>query len=223
MVATSTSRSGRAERGGETAPEEPCPPPARSSSTSALGGARCRRRTADRRGPRWGWPSLPARDHDAVFALPDLGDNPGIHLTLLDVPRAHHPELREKPGAPGVVVLEQSLVGNVLAIRLDGLADGDAPVADPSGQGVGDELADLTHRVQRTIGCPGDLHPLAEDLAGEGRAHDAGALQGIQDVGRGRLGGGLVIRFHDVPPAPAACIATASGSRTQTAKARWYP
>src|SRR5215470_15520435 len=75
--------------------------------------------------------SLPAGDDGpAVGAAADLADDPRIYLALLVVRRRRDPELVEQAALGGVVVLEERVVGDVVAIRLDRFKDRAAHVTE---------------------------------------------------------------------------------------------
>src|SRR5215813_1194200 len=112
--------------------------------------------------------SVPAGDDGpAVGAAADLADDPRIHLALLVVRRRRDPELVEQAALDGVVVLEESVVGDVLAIRLDRFEDRAAHVTQAPRQGLAYALSDLGQRVKRTVGQLRILDALLEHLAGQ--------------------------------------------------------
>src|SRR6266850_5388997 len=96
--------------------------------------------------------SVPARDHRPAIGAADLRDDPGIHLTLLVVRRRRDAELVEQAALDGVVVLEEGMVRDSFAIRLDGLQHRAAHVPEAARQDLAHALADLGQRVERTIG-----------------------------------------------------------------------
>src|SRR5215470_1276100 len=111
--------------------------------------------------------SVPARDdRPAVGAATDLADDPRIHLPLLIIGRRRDPELVEEAALGGVVVLEQRVVRNELAIRLDRLQDRAAHVAEAARQRFADVLADLGERVERPVRELSVLDSLMQHLAG---------------------------------------------------------
>src|SRR5215470_19311459 len=126
--------------------------------------------------------SFPAGDDGpAVGAAADLADDPRIDLALLVVRRRRDPELVEQAALGGVVVLEERVVRNELAIRFDRLQHGAAHVTEAPRQGLADTLSDLGKRVKRTIGELRVLDTLLEHLAGQAGADGAGAAFGGDD------------------------------------------
>src|SRR5919204_2712778 len=94
--------------------------------------------------------SVPARDdRPAIRAAPDLADDPRIDLSLLVVGRGRDPELVEQAALDRIVVLQQRMIRNVLAIGFDGLQHGAANIAEAAWQCLAHALADLNQRVQR--------------------------------------------------------------------------
>src|SRR5436190_21056397 len=93
--------------------------------------------------------SVPARDHRPAIGAADLRNDPGIHLTLLVVRGRRDPELVEQAALDGVVVLEERMVRDSFAIRLDGLQHRAAHVAQAARQNLAYTLANLGQRVER--------------------------------------------------------------------------
>src|SRR5215470_1857389 len=121
--------------------------------------------------------SVPARDDGpAVGAAADLADDPRIHLTLLIVGRRRDPELVEEAGLCRVVVLEQRVVRNRLAIRLDRLEHRAAHIPESARQRFADALTDLGQRVERPIGQLRALDALVQHLAGQAGADSEGTV-----------------------------------------------
>src|SRR5207248_9648212 len=135
--------------------------------------------------------SVPARDdRPAIRAAPDLADDPRIDLTLLVIGRRGDPELVEQTALDRVVVLQQRVIRDVLAIGLDRLEHRAAHVAEAARQRLADPLTDHGQRVERTMGDLRVFDALVQHLTGEARANGADAAFGAAgDV----LHGGLLL------------------------------